>query len=323
MYSDKWITVVFFLGLFFVCTQAIAQVSDDSGPNQNPRLHFPHPISVVGPENVSSPDRSVSEAETGRREMENLNVQKGMLSVTKEMSETNQRAANYAWWSTVVAAVGVVLSFAAFVGLLYTLKLTRASNRAALDANKAALEGLELARSIGQAQLSPHLQLTAFSFGLSQHGYIVLAASCKATGQTPAEEVELVVHLSILVGMEVEEHWINFSLSDVLFNEEVSRPPIGFSNNKLDLKKMEKGRGIGFVSASIMVFARDTFGDEVTAWYRADLHQSLRGNTPMKIVRMDPISRKHSKHRDHLSYHRTDRFNPLDRKVVVAPESSR
>jgi hypothetical protein len=125
------------LGASGQAQQGSAPAEEQSSRHEQPAQEFPLPIPVQIIEDEETADaRRSRDDEVRQREIADLAAQEGM-------NEATQRMADYAFWSTVFVAVGTAL-------LVVTLLLT-------LQANRAARRAVEVADTVGNAQLRAYV----------------------------------------------------------------------------------------------------------------------------------------------------------------------
>lgn len=136
--------------------------------------------------------RQRREEEAQERQIEDLIAQQRMAEVTEAMNEATQRMASYAYWSTIIIAIGTAL-------LVWTLMLTR-------HANISAREAVDETRKIGKAQLRAYVCNTSTDVDIVNNieGEMAYVFSRVFTnlGQTPADDCRFAVSWNVEIDGE-------------------------------------------------------------------------------------------------------------------------
>ncbi|MAP18671.1 MAG: hypothetical protein CL626_06495 [Aurantimonas sp.] len=141
------------IALILLVLTFAAQAQEEILPDQS-RLNrkqgladiIANPILVEIVEDEAAADRRERrEKEAAQRDKDELLAQQDMNTATQSMNVATQKMAIYSGVSTMLVAVGTALLF-------WTLRLTR-------QANKAALQVVEVTREMGQRQLRAYLQI--------------------------------------------------------------------------------------------------------------------------------------------------------------------
>ncbi|MVA97651.1 hypothetical protein GN330_10380 [Nitratireductor sp. CAU 1489] len=150
-----------------LCASGQAQEQSDSSQRQEDaeqapadNLYAPFRVEIVE-DQAEADTRQRREAESRKREEDDLIAQQGMNSATELM-------ANYAWWQTVATWVGAILVAGTLVLMIY-------ANKSAVQAANAAMQGVKDARRIGQAQVAAYLAIEGGEFTLTEqsfHGWV-------------------------------------------------------------------------------------------------------------------------------------------------------
>ncbi len=178
--------IILALGLALACWsgQAQEQKPETTGRAEQTHESAPNPPSVGLPvQLIESPAeaeaRKRAEQQSERREIADLVAQRGMNLAAQAMNDATQRMAQYAFWSTVIVAVGTALLF-------WTLWETRKATKAANDA-------VMVTREIGEAQVRAyvHVEAVELFWGDPQGTRPRIIALIANTGQSPARWFEV------------------------------------------------------------------------------------------------------------------------------------
>jgi hypothetical protein len=160
---NRYRVLVLALVLILSAHSGQAQEQDENGQraaedeqSQPQILPFRVPVEIIESD-ASAGARQRLEGETKEREIRDLAAQEGMNRATQAMNDATQRMAQYAFWSTLIVAIGTPL-------LVWNLLEIRRANRAAFGATKAAND----ANLISRHEQRPWLTLRATSFSIHQ-----------------------------------------------------------------------------------------------------------------------------------------------------------